>query len=479
MLVKDIINGLEIINESHDIEGVEIDDIVYNSKYARKGTIFVALRGALSDGHKYIRDAYDNGVRVFIVEDDSMTHAYGDAAFIKVLDTRKALAIISKNFFNKPDEDIKMIAITGTKGKTTTANIIYEALKKMGARPGIIGTNGIFYADKEEAVDNTTPESYEVYRILNNMREEKITHCVLEASSIGLKMKRLYGITFDIGVFTNISHDHIGGIEHPDFDDYFKSKMLLKDVSKKFIYNKDDAKLKEAIQNSISFSIDEASDYKAENIIVSDDIFKIQSDFDVNDKSFEVKSISYYDIYNYLAAISVMKELGYGWNEIISAVKNISIRGRFEEINVHGRLYIIDYAHNYISLKSILETVNKFKKNRVITVFGSVGGRSEKRREELAEVSDALADISIVTSDNPNFEEPMKICNEIASFIKGHHYTEPDRAKAIDLSYEISEIGDIIVVAGKGHETYQLIKGEKVHYSDKECILKIKEAHDA
>ena len=474
MLLKDILLGI------CDYTGDEsIDDIVYNSKYAQKGTLFVALRGALSDGHKYIKDAYEKGVRVFVVEDDSMAHAYGDATFIKVNDTRKALAIISRNFFNKPDEDITMIAITGTKGKTTTANIIYEALKKMGAKPGIIGTNGVFYAEKEEAVDNTTPESYEVYRILNNMRKEKITHCVLEASSIGLKMKRLYGINFDIGVFTNISHDHIGGIEHPDFDDYFHSKMLLKDISKKFIYNKDDEKLRETIKNGINFSINEESDYKAENIVISDDIFKIQSDFDIKGKVFEVKSISKYDIYNYLAAISVMKEIGYDWSEIIDAVKNISIRGRFEEINVNDRLYIIDYAHNYISLKSILETLRHFKKNKIITVFGSVGGRSEKRREELAEVSDELADISIVTSDNPNFEDPAKICNEIASFIKGIHYTELDREKAIKLSYELSNKNDIIVVAGKGHETYQLIKGEKVHYSDKECILKLKEAHDA
>lgn len=474
MLLKDILLGI------CDYTGDEfIEDIVYNSKYAQNGTLFVALRGALSDGHKYIKDAYEKGVRVFVVEDDSMAHVYGDATFIKVNDTRKALAIISRNFFNKPDEDITMIAITGTKGKTTTANIIYEALKKMGAKPGIIGTNGVFYADKEEAVDNTTPESYEVYRILNNMREEKITHCVLEASSIGLKMKRLYGINFDIGVFTNISHDHIGGIEHPDFDDYFHSKMLLKDISKKFIYNKDDEKLRETIKNGINFSINEESDYKAENIVISDDIFKIQSDFDIKGKVFEVKSISKYDIYNYLAAISVMKEIGYDWSEIIDAVKNISIRGRFEEINVNDRLYIIDYAHNYISLKSILETLKHFKKNKIITVFGSVGGRSEKRREELAEVSDELADISIVTSDNPNFEDPAKICNEIASFIKGIHYTEPDREKAIKLSYELSDKNDIIVVAGKGHETYQLIKGEKVHYSDKECILKLKEAHDA
>ncbi len=474
MLLKDILLGI------CDYTGDEsIDDIVYNSKYAQKGTLFVALRGALSDGHKYIKDAYEKGVRFFVVEDDSMAHAYVDATFIKVNDTRKALAIISRNFFNKPDEDITMIAITGTKGKTTTANIIYEALKKMGAKPGIIGTNGVFYADKEETVDNTTPESYEVYRILNNMRKEKITHCVLEASSIGLKMKRLYGINFDIGVFTNISHDHIGGIEHPDFDDYFHSKMLLKDISKKFIYNKDDEKLRETIKNGINFSINEESDYKAENIVISDDIFKIQSDFDINGKVFEVKSISKYDIYNYLAAISVLKEIGYDWSEIIDTVKNISIRGRFEEINVNDRLYIIDYAHNYISLKSILETLKHFKKNKIITVFGSVGGRSEKRREELAEVSDELADISIVTSDNPNFEDPAKICNEIASFIKGIHYTEPDREKSIELSYELSVKNDIIVVAGKGHETYQLIKGEKVHYSDKECILKLKEAHDA
>lgn len=474
MLLKDILLGI------CDYTGDEsIEDIVYNSKYAQKGTLFVALRGALSDGHKYIKDAYEKGVRVFVAQDDSMAHAYVDATFIKVNDTRKALAIISRNFFNKPDEDITMIAITGTKGKTTTANIIYEALKKMGAKPGIIGTNGVFYAKKEEAVDNTTPESYEVYRILNNMRKEKITHCVLEASSIGLKMKRLYGINFDIGVFTNISHDHIGGIEHPDFDDYFSSKMLLKDISKKFIYNKDDEKLRETIKNGINFSINEESDYKAENIVISDDIFKIQSDFDINGKKFEVKSISKYDIYNYLAAISVLKEIGYDWSEIIDAVKNISIRGRFEEINVNDRLYIIDYAHNYISLKSILETLKHFKKNKIITIFGSVGGRSEKRREELAEVSDELADISIVTSDNPNYEDPAKICNEIASFIKGIHYTEPDREKAIKLSYELSQIGDIIVVAGKGHETYQLIKGEKVHYSDKECISKLKEAHDA
>lgn len=476
MLVKDIINGLEVLNDAADIEGIDIKDIVYNSKYAKEGTIFVALKGALADGHKYAMDAYDKGVRVFIVEDDVKLN--DDAIVIKVKDTRKALAIASKNFFNKPDEEMRLIAITGTKGKTTTANIIYEALKKMGSKPGIIGTNGVFYSDKSEEVNNTTPESYEVYRILRNMRSSGCDTCVMEASSIGLKMNRLYGMVFDIGVFTNISHDHIGGIEHPDFDDYFKSKMLLKDLAKKFIYNKDYAKLRDAIQNAISFSIDEASDYKAEDINVSDDIFNIQSKFKVSGEDFVVKSISHYDIYNYLAAISVMKELGYGWDDIRDAVKNISIRGRFEEINVHDRLYIIDYAHNYISLKSILETVNAYKKQRVITVFGSVGGRSEKRREELAEVSDELSDISIVTSDNPNFEDPKKICDEIASFFKGKVYVEPDRSRAIELSYELSREGDIVVVAGKGHEDYQLINGEKVHYSDRENILKLKEAHN-
>lgn len=476
MFLKDIINGLEICNEPNIIDDIEITDIVYNSKYAKEATIFVALKGALADGHKYAKDAYDKGVRVFIVEDDVALN--DDAFIINVKDTRKALAIASKNFFNKPDEEMRLIAITGTKGKTTTANIIYEALKKMGSKPGIIGTNGVFYVDKSEEVNNTTPESYEVYRILRNMRTAGCDTCVMEASSIGLKMNRLYGMSFDIGVFTNISHDHIGGIEHPDFDDYFRSKMLLKDISKKFIYNKDDAKLRDAISDAISFSIDKESDYKAEDVAVSDDIFNIQSNFKVCGENFVVKSISHYDIYNYLAAISVMKELGYGWNDIRDAVKNIAIRGRFEEIKAHGRLYIIDYAHNYISLKSILETVNSYKKQRVITVFGSVGGRSEKRREELAVVSDELSDISIVTSDNPNFEDPKKICDEIASFFKGKVYVEPDRSRAIELSYELSREGDIVVVAGKGHEDYQLINGEKVHYSDRENVLKLKEAHN-
>lgn len=476
MFVKDIIKGLEILNYATGIEDIDISDIVYNSKYAKEGSIFVALKGALSDGHKYAKDAYDKGVRVFIVEDDLELN--DDAHIIKVEDTRKALAIVSKNFFNKPDEEMRLIAITGTKGKTTTANIIYEALKKMGSKPGIIGTNGVFYRDKSEEVNNTTPESYEVYRILRNMRSSGCDTCVMEASSIGLKMNRLYGMSFDIGVFTNISHDHIGGIEHPDFDDYFKSKMLLKDISKKFIYNKDDALLDGAIRSAISFSIDIESDYKAEDINVSKDIFNIQSKFKVSGEDFVVKSISHYDIYNYLAAISVMKELGYGWDDIRDAAKNISIRGRFEEIIVHDRLYIIDYAHNYISLKSILETVNAYKKQRVITVFGSVGGRSEKRREELAEVSDELSDISIVTSDNPNFEDPRKICDEIASFFKGKVYVEPDRSRAIKLSYELSREGDIVVIAGKGHEDYQLIKGEKVHYSDRENVLKLKEVHN-
>ena len=477
MLLKNILSGLVTNENYNDNENsIEINDIVYNSKNAKENTIFVALKGALSDGHKFVSDAYNNGARVFIVQDDVKLNS--DAKVIKVNNTRKALAIISKNFFQKPDESMKLVAITGTKGKTTTANIIYEALKKLGRKPGIIGTNGVFYADTYEEINNTTPESYEIFRILRDMKNSGVDTCVMEASSIGLKMHRLLGITFDIGVFTNISKDHIGGTEHPDFDDYFRSKMLLKDVSKKFIFNKDDEKLRETIKNGITFSINEKSDYKAENIIISDDIFKIQSDFDISGKSFEVKSISKYDIYNYLAAISVMKELGYKWDEIIEAVKNISIRGRFEEINVSDRLYIIDYAHNYISLKSILETVNKFKKNRIITVFGSVGGRSEKRRKELAEVSDEFADISIVTSDNPNFEDPKKICDEIASFFNGKVYVEPDRSSAIKLSYELSQIEDIIVVAGKGHEDYQLIKGEKVHYSDRENILKLKEAHN-
>lgn len=465
------------------IKDINIKDIAYNSSKAGEEIAFVALEGMTLDGHEFANDAYQKGSRVFVLNRDLKLPE--DCVKILVENTRKALSKLSCNFFGSPSREMKVIGITGTKGKTTTSNYIRSIFKEAGYSTGIIGTNGVFYNGREEETKNTTPESYEIQRILRNMLDTGVEVALLEVSSGGLKMNRVEDIEFDIGVFTNISRDHIGPKEHPDFEDYLYSKSRLFKLCKHGIVNIDDSRGKYIMENSScpieTFSIKNDSDFKAININLSKDIKSLGSSFICKTKDgeykYKISTPGMFSIYNALASIAVSNYFGIGQEVVNNVLKNANVSGRAELLDVVDYASVVlDFAHNEVSLKNIIETLKEYKRNRLICLFGSVGDRSILRRKEMGDIAAKECDISIVTSDNPGFEAPKKIIDEIGeSFKNGRSklIKEVDREKAIKLGINLLEKDDILLIAGKGHEEYQLIEGEKLYFSDKDIALKV------
>lgn len=465
-----------------EIKDIEIQDISYNSMSCAKDYIFVAIQGETTNGHKYIDKAYEKGVRVFIISEDVLLPDDGIKIFVK--DSRVALSKISSNYFNNPSKDLTVIGITGTKGKTTTANYIKTVLQDAGYNTGIIGTNGIFYNNIEEATKNTTPESYEIQRILRNMVDNGVKYVTMEVSSGGLMMSRVEDIDFDIAIFTNISHDHIGPKEHPSFEHYLDCKSKLFSLAKHGIVNIDDSCANYIIENAKStietFSIEQPSDLQAINIKKHKSIDHLGSKFTVKRKTqnmeYEISSPGIFNIYNSLAVISVCQYLKVEYRTIKNSLKNVSVCGRVELLPILDyATVIVDFAHNGVSLQSLLTTLKEYEPNRLICVIGSVGGRVIMRRKEIGDIAAEECDICILTSDNPDTEDPMNIINQMAKSFIGSScevIKEPDREKAIREAIRIAEKGDMVILAGKGHETYQLINGEKIYFNDKEAAVR-------
>ena len=478
MNLQKLIKTLKIQNITGKTD-VDIQDIVYNSKFARENTVFVALVGMSVDGHNYIQDAYDKGVRVFIVSKETDIKSY-DITLITVEDTRDALANISDVFFCSPSKNITVIGITGTKGKTTVSNYIKQTLDNSGINCGVIGTNGIFFADKSIKTVNTTPESYEIQKYLRQMVDEDIKVLAMEVSSSGIMMKRVNYIDFDYAIFTNLTPDHIGEKEHPTFEHYVKCKSQLFSMSKYSIINQDDEKsdiMKENSNEYMTYSIDKESDLKAEKIIFPSSISDIKTYFNVDNQEYIVNSFGKFGVYNALCVIAVCKKLGLSELQIKNGLSKAHVKGRLQILNIiKNTPIIIDYAHNEVSLENILKTIKVLNPKRIITMFGSIGERAKHRRIELAEVSSKYSDIIIVTSDNPDKEDMKSIIDEIVSHISEdklkNTYTYINREDAIKKAIEISQAGDIIVLAGKGHEEYQLINGVMEHFSDEEQAVK-------
>ena len=478
-----VIDYSEIINRSG--RSYANDDIVSLASDSRKvvaGSMFVCIAGALSDGHDYIMAAYHSGCRVFVA-----THAVelpDDAFIIITKNTRVALAKLSAAFFGYPAKEMTIIGITGTKGKTSTSLLIYNVLQANGIPVGYIGSNGISFLDYQFSTVNTTPESYELHCNMRKMLDAGVRTLVMEVSSQALKMSRVHGIDFNTCVFTNLSPDHIGEFEHPDFDDYKNCKhTLFTDYNAKHIvYNADDEHSAEMISGNscekISISTEKDADYKASNIAFFRSPANIGVAFDCSAKgeSFPV-SLSFpgdFSVYNAMTAIAVCEKLGLELKDIVNAIKNVRIKGRFEAYELpNGATVVIDYAHNGVSLKAALRSLRNYCPTRLICLFGSVGGRTQMRRAELGLVASRDADFCIITSDNPDNESPTVIIGEIASYFTSGscpYVAIPDRRKAIEYALENSEKGDIILLAGKGHETYQIICGIREHFSEAEII---------
>lgn len=461
---------------------IEISTLVYDSRKVQKDSVFVCISGSVRDAHEFIPDVVKNGAAAVIVEKD-VTPVDG-VTYIKVEDTRLALAYMSAAYFDYPAKKIKTIGITGTKGKTTTTYMVKSILESAGIKTGLIGTIESICGDKHTPAANTTPESYMVQKLFAEMADEGMDAVVMEVSSQALKLHRVSGFTFDIGVFTNLEPDHIGENEHKDFEEYMHCKSLLFRQCRLGIFNGDDEHL-EGIMKGHTCEV-ETFGYKSINNLVAENV-ELKKEHgalgvkyhvsDLLDFDVEVNVPGKFSVYNSLTAIAICHHFNVAKEAIKEALCHVSVKGRIEIVPVTKRYTImIDYAHNAMALESLLTTLKEYEPGRLVCLFGCGGNRAKSRRYEMGEVSSRLADLTVVTSDNPRNEEPMDIINDIlvgVSKADGRYVTIPDRKEAIRYCMENAQAGDIIVLAGKGHEDYQEICGVKHHMDEREIIADI------
>ena len=478
MTLDAILKNIPILKNAEDTD-IEISDICYDSRNIKPNCVFVCLKGAKFDGHDYINEAFSKGASVVVVQEDV---DFKNIPIIKVENTRKFLALASANFFGNPAKKLKTIAITGTKGKTTTSFMVRSILEKAGLKTGIIGTIGAVIGENITKLNNTTPESYEIHKNFKEMVDNGAKCVVMEVSSIGVKSYRSYGIDFDYAVFTNFSSDHIGENEHKDLDEYFKFKNMLFNNCKNAVVNLDDEKSEKIISEHLcdkkTFSLKSNSDLKAENINLINNGGEIGVTFDfsgfINSNNIKIKIPGVFNVYNAMAASLVCKLIGVSDENIKLGLSETKVKGRVEPINISDDYALfIDYAHNAVSMENILATFKEYNPKRLITMFGAGGNRPKIRRYETGETSGKFSDLSVITSDNPRNENPLDIIEDIKLGINktnGKYIVIPDRKEAIEYCIKNAEKGDIIVLAGKGHEDYQEINGVKYPFDERMVI---------
>lgn len=460
----------------------EICDVVYDSRKAVPGCVFVCLKGFETDGHKYAEDAAQKGAAAIVLSDE--VPLPDSVIVMKTDDTRVALAYMSAAYFGHPARELKTIALTGTKGKTTTACMIRSILEKGGIKTGTIGTLGIVIGDEIIKTNNTTPESYEIQRAMRQMADSGCKCMVVEASSLGLKWHRTDGQVFDYGVFTNFSHDHIGPAEHASSEEYRACKALLFRQCKTGIVNCDDPHWESILKGHTcsveTYGFDGKAQLRAcgEGLVSRPGYLGVRfSTQGVLNLDVTVPIPGRFSVYNALAAIAVCRHFDIPEQAIADGLDEATVKGRVEPVKVPGDYtLLIDYAHNAVSMENVLTTLREYKPNRLITLFGAGGNRPKIRRYEMGEVSGKLSDLSVLTADNSRFENVMDIIKDIETGIhktNGKYIVIPDRKEAIRYCMATAKPGDIIVLAGKGHEDYQEIRGVKHHLDEREVIAGI------
>lgn len=479
MYLTDLLKGLTY--DCTTSTDVEITDIIYDSRKVTKGCAFVCLCGSKVDSHDFAQQAAQAGAAAIIVQREV---AVEGAVVVRVENTRYAMAVLSAAYFHNPANDIRVIGITGTKGKTTTSYMIRSILESAGIKTGLIGTIGTVIGEQIIQTNNTTPESYDIQRYLRMMADAGCQAAVIEASSIGLKDHRVSGFTFDIGLFTNFSPDHIGGCEHKSLEEYMQCKSMLFRQCKTGVINIDDENWQGIISQhtcsieTYGFSPEAALHAANESLISRPGYLGVH--FDVSGQlSFgvDVDIPGKFSVYNALAAIAVCRHFPVKEKDYIYGLNTVKVKGRVESVPVPGNFtLLIDYAHNAVSMENILETLREYQPKRIVCMFGAGGNRARSRRFEMGEVSGRLADLSVITADNSRFEDVMDIIEDIKvgiSKTNGEFTVIPDRKEAIAYCIENAQDGDIVVLAGKGHEDYQEIKGVKYHLDEREVIADI------
>lgn len=467
----------ELVKGSLDVDVADIKD---DSRKIEENDLYVAKIGSTSNSHKFIPDAIKKGAKAIVIEQD--VDIREDVTVIRVKSSREAMAYMAAAYFDYPAEKLITIGVTGTAGKTSTTTILKKMLERAGNKVGLIGTIGAFIDQTKIPLHNTTPENYDVQKLFAKMIDEGCKYAIMEVSSQGLKMHRVDGFTFDYGVFTNISNEHIGPNEHESFDEYLYCKSLLFQKCKKGIINVDDKNWERIIKNHtceiLKFGVDtEDVDMKANNIefIMTHDFLGMgfETKGKLNDK-FEVAIPGRFSVYNALCAITIANELGISTDAMKKALTSVFVKGRME-LAVSNSKYklIIDYAHNEDEMTNLMETVMEYKPKRIVCIFGGGGNRAKSRRYDMGEISGKYAQLTILTEDNPRFEEIDSINNDIIVGLNksnGKYITIKDRQEAIEYAMKNAQDGDMILLIGKGHEQYQEIKGVQYFWDEREAV---------
>ena len=478
MKIRDWLEGMDFQLLQGSLE-TGAEEVIYDSRKAAAGTVFVCMKGANVDSHDFCRQVYDNGGRVFVTEHP--VELPEDAAVIQVENGRRALALLSAARFGHPARQMITIGVTGTKGKTTTTHMIRAILEAAGEKVGMIGTNGVYFGGVAEPTRNTTPESYELHQYFSRMVQAGCRYLVMEVSSQAIKLHRTDGILFDYGVFTNISPDHIGPNEHADFAEYLDCKARLFTQCRMGLANVDDPHFAEITAKAscpvLTYGLENQADFHGENLRYLSEKGFVGLEFTVSGKaSLSVRAgiPGRFNAANALAAISVCSLFGLPEAALSHGLEHIHVNGRMEIAWASERFkVIIDYAHNAVGMESLLKTLRDYHPKRLVVVFGCGGNRAKDRRYSMGEMAGKMADLSIITADNSRFEKTEDIIADIKSRLipTGGAYLEiPDRREAIHYAISHAEEGDMIAVIGKGHEDYQEINGVRTHFLDREVV---------
>lgn len=470
MLLYDICKQLNI---NTNIEDFKVNNINHNSKLVCQNDVFVCFKGGNFDGHKYAKDAVLKGAKAVICEYD-----IGLKEQIIVENSRLTYAKICAYKHSNPEKNLKFIGVTGTNGKTTTTSVIKNVLKNNGFKVGLIGTIQNEIDNKIIHTNKTTPEANDLFELLAVMVNEKVDYVVMEVSSQGLDQYRLGDIKFDIGIFTNLTQDHLD--VHKDMESYYKAKKMLFDISKNAIINVDDSYGKrlydEITCKKLAYSIKNKTDFYADNIIFNSE--NVVYNVNYNDKKTEIKfpMSGLFSVYNSLAAFACCINLEIDINKIVEAIANVGVCGRMEVIPTGKDFTVIcDYAHSPDGLENILKSINEFKKGRLVTLFGCGGDRDPLKRPIMGEIASRYSDYLIVTSDNPRSEDPQSIIDDVMVGVLKNNINYSmicDRKEAISFALKNAQPNDIIVLAGKGHETYQILKDKTIDFDEREIVKK-------
>ena len=480
MILSDILNGADVLDILGNKE-IEISEIVFDSRKAVKNSLYIAMKGVAIDGHQFIASAVENGAKTIVCENypEQITEA---VTYIKVRDTSSILGLLASNFYGNPSEKLTLVGITGTNGKTSVSTLLFDIFKKMGYSSVLISTVEYRIGDEVFPSTHTTPDIITLNKILSKAVEQGCQYAFMEVSSHGIHQGRIDGLNFRIAGFTNITHDHLD--YHKTFLEYLNTKKRFFDELPQTavaITNIDDKNGLVMLQNTKAkkktYAVKTLADYHGK--LLELDFNGMLLDF--NGKEFWTTLTGKFNVYNLLLVLAIVRELGFEENEILTTISQLKrVNGRFEVLKSQGEIiFVVDYAHTPDALENILDSINEIrtKNERLITIFGCGGDRDKEKRPEMGKVATRKSTLAIITSDNPRTEGPAQIIKEIEAGVESQNFSKyitiPDRKEAIKMAIKFAEPKDIILVAGKGHETYQEINGVRHHFDDKETILEL------